>query len=67
MQYRPFKNLELSQLGFGAMRFPIQYDNEKLIDEKEAGQCLQAALDAGVHYFDPAWPSHKQALSRLHL
>ena len=41
MQYRPFKELNLSQLGFGTMRFPIKYNNEKLIDEKAAGQCLQ--------------------------
>ncbi|MBU5302101.1 aldo/keto reductase [Eubacterium callanderi] len=61
MQYRPFKELKLSQLGFGTMRFPIKYNNEKLIDEKAAGQCLQTAIDAGVNYFDTAWPYHKQA------
>ena len=58
MQYRPFKELKLSQLGFGTMRFPIKYNNEKLIDEKSAGQCLQTAIDAGVNYFDTAYGYH---------
>lgn len=63
MQYRQFKNTDiyLSQLGFGTMRLPIKYNNEKLIDETLACDCLQTAIDAGVNYIDTAWPYHKQA------
>ncbi|MEG0378527.1 MAG: aldo/keto reductase [Eubacterium sp.] len=61
MQYRSFKDIKLSQLGFGTMRFPIKFKNEKLIDEDLASACLQTAIDAGVNYIDTAWPYHKQA------
>ncbi|MEG0377915.1 MAG: aldo/keto reductase [Eubacterium sp.] len=61
MQYRSFKNQFISQLGFGTMRLPIKYNNEKLIDVEAAEACLQNALDAGVNYIDTAWPYHKQA------
>lgn len=60
MLYRKFKDTEitLSQLGFGTMRYPILYNNEKLIDKEKAEACLQTAIDNGVNYFDTAWTYH---------
>jgi len=61
MLYRKFKDIQCSQLGFGTMRLPILYNNEKLIDQEKADLCLQTAIDSGINYFDTAWPYHKQA------
>lgn len=55
MQYRKFGNtgLELSLLGFGAMRLPKTPDGEKF--DHEAGiQVIRRALELGVNYVDTA-------------
>jgi predicted aldo/keto reductase-like oxidoreductase len=63
MIYRKFAktNVQLSQLGFGAMRFPVtqQYD-PTTIDESEAKKMLHYAIDNGVNYLDTAYPYHRQ-------
>ncbi|MFW6006721.1 MAG: aldo/keto reductase [Bacillota bacterium] len=60
MQYRKFKNLglEVSALGFGAMRLPIKGEDSKNIDEEEAIKMIRHAVDSGVNYIDTAWPYH---------
>ena len=63
MIYREFgkTGIELSQLGFGAMRFPLtdQYDPTK-IDAPIARQMLHYAIDNGVNYIDNAYPYQRQ-------
>ena len=63
MIYRKFgkTEIELSQLGFGAMRFPItqQYD-PTTIDEPAAQKMLHYAIDNGVNYVDTAYPYLRQ-------
>lgn len=58
MQYRtmPGKEDQLSILGFGCMRFPM--NAEKKIDEEKALSMLRYAYQNGVNYFDTAWPYH---------
>ncbi len=59
MLYRrmPKNGDELSILGFGAMRLPV---NEKGgIDEPRATRQLRDAIDRGVNYVDTAWPYHQ--------
>jgi predicted aldo/keto reductase-like oxidoreductase len=60
-------NLNVSILGFGCMRLPIQngsgsgadiFDPNKGINEEEAKRMIQYAIDHGVNYFDTAYPYH---------
>ena len=61
MNYR--KNLingdELSQLGFGCMRFPSS--------EKETEQIIKYAIDNGINYFDTAYiyPNSERTLGKI--
>lgn len=47
--------VETSLLGFGCMRFPTK---DGKIDEERAEKMLDRAYEAGVNYFDTAWPYH---------
>ena len=57
MQYRKFGNtgVEISALGFGAMRLPeIKKGEANYIDEDLAFPLMQKAQELGVNYFDSA-------------
>ncbi len=58
MQYRRFGRLDLqvSALGFGAMRLPTA---DGKIDEAEATRMIHYAIDRGVNYLDTAYPYHE--------
>ena len=58
MEYRSWKNapVRTSLLGYGCMRFPTTPEGR--IDEPRAEALLNAARDAGVNYFDTAYPYH---------
>ncbi len=58
MIYNEFKELLLSSLGFGTMRFPTLEGNDALIDIEKTRQLLDYALKMGVNYFDTAWGYH---------
>jgi predicted aldo/keto reductase-like oxidoreductase len=68
MRYRKLgkTNLDVSILGFGAMRLPMVgnlgemagFDPNVPIDEPEALKMVQYALDHGVNYFDTAYGYH---------
>ena len=51
-----FQNKQLSLLGFGTMRLPL--NNEGKIDEQQVKEMTQYAIEHGVNYFDTAWPYH---------
>ena len=47
----------VSMLGFGCMRLPVKPDGK--IDEETAEHMLMKAYNAGVNYFDTAFPYHE--------
>lgn len=47
---------QVSRLGFGTMRLPLNPD--KTIDEKETARMTEYALAHGLNYFDTAFPYH---------
>jgi uncharacterized protein len=68
MRYRKLgkTNLDVSALGFGAMRLPMLgnpgdmggFDPNTPIDEPEALKMVRHALDHGINYFDTAYGYH---------
>ena len=56
MLYNDFQDLKLSGLGFGAMRLPVLPDGSGAIDQEELDRMVDAAMAAGVNYFDTAYP-----------
>ena len=58
MIYKQFQDLQLSALGFGAMRLPLRPDGSGSIDQTELNRMVDAAMAAGVNYFDTAHPYH---------
>lgn len=56
MLYNKFKNINLSRLGFGLMRLPVNSDGS--INEQETEQMIDYAITHGINYFDTAWPYH---------
>lgn len=56
MIYRAFKEDNLSLLGFGTMRLPVLENGQ--IDEVQTEEMVALAMEAGVNYFDTAYPYH---------
>jgi uncharacterized protein len=55
MQYRPFgkTGIQVSALGFGAMRLPARED--KKVDLEQAVPLLRRGIDLGINYIDTAY------------
>ena len=51
-----FQDLQLSALGFGAMRLPLLPDGS--IDAAQLDQMVDLAMEAGINYYDTAYPYH---------
>ena len=58
MEYRVINSVQSSLLGFGCMRFPNNEDGT--INQEEATKMLDVARNAGVTYFDTAYPYHNK-------
>ncbi|MBR2806624.1 MAG: aldo/keto reductase [Oscillospiraceae bacterium] len=54
MIYRKFQDKELSMLGFGTMRLPLNEDGS--INEQLTEEMMNYALSHGINYIDTAWP-----------
>jgi len=51
-------DVEVSALGFGAMRLPIVDNDSSKIDQEEAIKMIRHGIDNGINYVDTAWPYH---------
>lgn len=58
MIYREFKDLKLSQLGFGAMRLPVIDGDDAKIDVPQTERMIEYAMEHGINYYDTAWGYH---------
>ncbi|MHA2035269.1 MAG: aldo/keto reductase [Promethearchaeota archaeon] len=58
MNYRKMGSLgwEVSALGFGAMRLPM--NQQMRVDQEESIKMIRYAIDNGVNYVDTAYPYH---------
>ena len=59
MIYKKFKDLELSALGLGTMRFPTVDGDDSKIDEAATAEMFEYAIQNGINYFDTAWGYHR--------
>lgn len=55
MYYRKFHGMDISALGIGALRLPMEPGSEERIDRKEAQKVMDAALAGGINYIDTAY------------
>ena len=56
MIYNDFQGMQLSLLGFGAMRLPLTEAGG--VDEEQVAKMVDCAIAGGVNYFDTAFPYH---------
>ena len=57
MEFIDFQDKKISMLGFGAMRLPILTKDDE-IDYAEAERMIDRAMEAGINYYDTAFPYH---------
>ncbi len=60
MVYRKFQDMDISGLGFGAMRLPVIDGNEGQIDEEAVREMVAYSMEHGINYYDIAWGYHGQ-------
>ncbi len=58
MIYRRFQDMNLSNLGVGTMRLPVIDGDDSRVDEAQTLRMVDAAMAAGVNYYDTAWGYH---------
>lgn len=58
MIYNDFKEIKLSSLGIGAMRFPVIDGDDKKIDIEKTKEMVAYAFNKGINYIDTAWVYH---------
>lgn len=66
MQYRTLgqTGLQVSSLGFGAMRLPVVDGHRDQIDYPKATELLHHAIECGVNYVDTAWFYHAEVFGQ---
>lgn len=64
MIYKKFEDMELSALGFGAMRLPVTGPDKK-VDEVQVAAMVKKAMDSGINYYDTAYGYHGGASERI--
>ena len=63
MIYQDFQGKQLSMLGFGTLRLPLQDDGS--VDEAQLAEMVRYAMEHGVNYFDTAYAYHQGNAERV--
>lgn len=58
MIYKDFKGMELSAMGFGAMRLPVIDGVYSNIDQEQVDKMVDYTMKNGVNYYDTAYGYH---------
>ena len=58
MIYKQFQDLQLSALGMGCMRLPVENGDDAKPDLPRVKEMVKAAMEGGVNYYDTAWGYH---------
>lgn len=58
MIYKDFKGLRISALAFGAMRLPVDGNDDAKPNQAKTDELVDAAMKAGINYYDTAWGYH---------
>ncbi len=58
MLMNDFLGDEVARLGFGGMRLPVVDGDASKVDQAQVDKMVDAAIAAGVNYFDTAYPYH---------
>ena len=58
MIYKQFQDLQLSALGMGCMRLPVEDGDDAKPDLPRVKEMVKAAMEGGVNYYDTAWGYH---------
>jgi predicted aldo/keto reductase-like oxidoreductase len=58
MYYNDFKDIKLSGLGLGCMRFPVIEGDDSKIDIDAVREMVAYAMSNGINYYDTAWGYH---------
>ena len=56
---RKFKELELSGLGLGCMRLPLEKGSNTKPDLEKVQTMVDMAMEKGINYYDTAWGYHE--------
>lgn len=54
MYWKPFGEIQISALGMGSLRLPMETDGKR-IDRKKAQEVIDLAIAGGINYFDTAY------------
>ncbi|MBR6559479.1 MAG: aldo/keto reductase [Clostridia bacterium] len=57
MIFRKFKDLDISALGMGCMRFPTHGEDNQ-VDMEKTAEMIDLAMKSGINYYDTAWGYH---------
>ena len=59
MYYKKFRSLNLSALGLGALRLPMERTIQTVLTGEEGRKVIDQSLSSGINYIDTALPRHK--------
>ena len=65
MYYKKFRSLNLSALGLGALRLPMEKDNQTVLTGKKDEKSLTSHCPSGINYIDTSLTSPQNSMGQL--